>query len=565
MSLLLVMLGMDGKGLTKSMIGQKLDGRYRIVRPLGAGGFGQTYVAEDTRRPGNPPCVVKVLQPASSDPEFLEVARRLFRSEAETLETLGHHDQIPRLLAFFEQDQDFFLVQELVEGSPLTDELVPGERWSISRVRSLLSEVLEILVFIHDQGVIHRDIKPDNIIRRQVDQKLVLVDFGSVKQVRNQALVTDQPTSVTVVVGTPGYMASEQSQGKPRASSDLYSLGIIGVQAITGILPAQFREDVDGELIWADQIDVAEDFARFLSQMVRPYFKLRYQTATEALQALHQLDQLDQNITIPDAPSPAHTPIKPAIPPPRAATPSVFPTQVVAPAQPPPPPRPAKPVVNAVVPKESGCMPWLIGFGAMAIVLVLGLAGLTYLGVTKDLLPFLNPEASSVDNGATLLEQARQEAKRSGDLGRAIALAQQVPSNSDTAEEAQTQVQQWQTQWQQQRDIFKRAKTAFDANRWYAARDLAFQLPQNPYWDKQADPIYFTAKRKIADLERPSPAPTPPPIEPTEPPEPTLEKTPSPSPDPTPVETDQPTLSPTPQPTPLRSPVVIPVPSPSPN
>ncbi len=539
------------------MIGQTLDGRYRIIRSLGVGGFGQTYIAEDTRRPGNPPCVVKVLQPASSDPEFLAVARRLFRSEADTLEKLGHHDQIPRLLAFFEQDQDFFLVQELIAGAPLTDELISGEQWTESQVRSLLSEVLEILMFIHKQGVIHRDIKPENIIRRQVDQKLVLVDFGSVKQVRNQALVTNPSTNITVVVGTPGYMASEQSQGKPRPNSDLYSLGIIGIQALTGRPPSQFQEDVDGELLWRNQAEVSDGLAQVLTQMVRPYFKLRYQTAADAWQALHQTDQ-------PPKASPPSSPPQPSSLPLETATPSILPTQVVAPPAPVehPPQRPPQPPPIA---KSAGCAPWVLGFGSMAMVMGIGLIGLTYWGVTDGLLPFLQPKVANVDNGANLLEQAQQEARRSGDLEAAIAVAKQVPSNSNSAEAAQTQVQQWQTQWQQQQSLFKRAKTAFDAKRWYVARDLAFQLPQNPYWDKRADPIYFTAKRKITELERPKPTPPP---SPTEPPEPALEPSPSPeepspSPEPTPREPDEPTLSPNPEPTPLQSPVVIPVPTPT--
>ena len=173
-----------------SRIGLVIDGRYQIVQPLGAGGFGQTYIAQDTRRPGNPACVVKVLQPAKKEPEFLQVARRLFQGEAETLERLGNHDQIPRLLAFLEQEQEFYLVQDLIEGRPLAQELIPGHCWSESQVLSLVSEVLYLLAFIHTHGVIHRDIKPDNIIRRHSDQKLVLVDFGSVKQVRNQTLAT---------------------------------------------------------------------------------------------------------------------------------------------------------------------------------------------------------------------------------------------------------------------------------------------------------------------------------------------------------------------------------------
>lgn len=288
---------------------------------------------------------------------------------------------------------------------------------------------------------------------------------------------------------------------------------------------------------------MSDALAQVLTQMVRPYFKLRYQTAADALQALHQT---------PDQTAVQFSP-KPFTPPLESATSALEPTQVVAsptPAR--PPQRPSPPVA-----KSSGCAPWVFGFGAMALVMGLGMVGLTYWGVTDELFPFLQPEVANVDNGAALLEQAQQEARQSGDLDAAIAIATQIPSNSDSAEAAQTQIQTWQTAWQQQQDLFNRAKTAFDAKRWHVARDLAFKLPQNPYWDRRADPIYFAAKRKITDLERPTPTPTP---TPTEPPEPTLE--PSPSPDPT--QPEEPTLSPSPEPSPIQSPVVIPVPLPTP-
>jgi serine/threonine protein kinase len=271
--------------------GQLLDGRYRILRALRTGGFGQTFIGEDTRRPGNPTCVVKQLKPAVTNPTFLETARRLFQSEAETLEFLGHHDQIPRLLAFFEQDKDFYLVQEYIEGQPLTVELTSGHRWSEFQVIQLLHEILGILDFVHGQGVIHRDIKPDNIIRRRSDNRLVLVDFGAVKQVRSQVAIqgADVPT---IAVGTPGYMPSEQGQGKPRPSSDIYALGMIGIQALTGINPNRLPDDPDtGEILWQQYVRVSPELAMVLSKMVKCYFKERYSSAAEARKAVEELAQ----------------------------------------------------------------------------------------------------------------------------------------------------------------------------------------------------------------------------------------------------------------------------------
>jgi serine/threonine-protein kinase len=273
------------------MLGKLLDRRYQVTQVLGAGGFGRTYLAQDTRRPGNPTCVVKQLKPLSSEPSFLETARRLFNSEAETLEKLGNHDEIPRLLAYFEEDKEFYLVQEFIEGHTLSQELQPGQRWEESRVIALLQEVLKILEFVHFHGVIHRDIKPDNLIRRNSDKKLVLVDFGAVKQIRTQFAATQGRASNTIAVGTPGYMSSEQALGQPRPSSDIYSLGIIGIQAITGLMPIHFQEDLStGEILWEHLVPVNRGLANILSKMVRYHFKDRYQSAAEVLQALQQLN-----------------------------------------------------------------------------------------------------------------------------------------------------------------------------------------------------------------------------------------------------------------------------------
>ncbi|MEB3295112.1 MAG: serine/threonine-protein kinase [Synechococcales bacterium] len=286
---------MDNSQPCSTIIGHLLDQRYQVTAMLGHGGFGHTFLAEDTRRPGKPTCVVKQLKPPTDDADFLQTARRLFNSEAETLEMLGNHDQIPRLLAYFEEAGDFYLVEEFIDGHPLSQEMTPGSPWSERQVIDLLREVLPILEFVHSHQVIHRDIKPENLIRRNTDQKLVLVDFGAVKQVKLQTLqASDSGNHQTVAIGTPGYMPSEQSQGRPRPSSDIYALGMICIQALTGLVPQQLEEEVQtGEIRWQPMQPgtVSDRLVALISQMVRHYFSYRYQSATEVLAALQPLTQ----------------------------------------------------------------------------------------------------------------------------------------------------------------------------------------------------------------------------------------------------------------------------------
>ena len=264
-----------------------LDSRYKIISFLGKGGFGTTYLAEDTKRPHNPPCVVKNLNPGIDDPEFLKIARRFFIKEAETLEKLGVHDQIPRLLANFEQDQEFYLVQEYIEGQTLTLELSPNQLWPETKVIDLLCDCLKIIDFVHRNGVIHRDIKPANLIRRSQDDKLVLVDFGTVKEV---IMSQTQTFASTVAVGSRGYMPTEQARGKPRFSSDLYALGVIAIQALTGIEPIHLQEDENGEIVWQSQAQCSPELREIITKMTRYHFKDRYQSASEILEQLNILD-----------------------------------------------------------------------------------------------------------------------------------------------------------------------------------------------------------------------------------------------------------------------------------
>lgn len=263
-----------------------LGGRYQIVEQIGGGAFSITFLALDMQRPRNPKCVVKQFKPMFTDPYTLREGRRLFDKEAEMLEILGSHAQIPRLLAHFEENQEFYLVQEFIEGHDLNEEVFSGKQLSEGYVIKLLQDILEVLAFVHGHRVIHRDIKPSNIRRRQ-DGKIVLIDFGAVKQISTQVVNSQGQTSVTVAIGTPGYIPSEQANCNPQFSSDIYAVGMIGIQALTGIFPTQLpKNSQTGEIDWRNQAQVSQKLADILDTMVRYDFRQRYQSATDALQAL---------------------------------------------------------------------------------------------------------------------------------------------------------------------------------------------------------------------------------------------------------------------------------------
>lgn len=267
-----------------------LRGRYKIVQDLGRGGFGETYLAEDLDRPSQPKCVVKKLRATFNSVKELEIAKRFFNTEAQVLYSLGdRHAQIPRLLAHFEEDRNFYLVQDFVDGKDLSQEFASGKKWNESQVATFLKDILGILAFVHQQKVIHRDIKPANIIRCKQDGKLVLIDFGAVKEI--QTIVNTQGnTHLTVGIGTQGYMPLEQRAGKPRYNSDIYAVGMTAIQALTGISPEKLPEDEQtDEVIWQGQAKVSDRLAAILTKMVKPHYRDRYQSAIEVIEDIYDL------------------------------------------------------------------------------------------------------------------------------------------------------------------------------------------------------------------------------------------------------------------------------------
>ncbi|MEC4814888.1 MAG: serine/threonine-protein kinase [Scytonema sp. PMC 1069.18] len=277
------------------MNSQVLGGRYRTTQVLAQGGFGQTYLATDTHRPSHPTCVVKQLRPVNQKPELMPKIQLWFKNEGETLAKLGLHNQIPQLLAYFEEDGEFYLVQEYIPGQTLSYELVPGNPWDSEKVIHLLIDILEILEFVHSHGVIHRDIKPSNIIRRQTDNKLVLIDFGTVKQI--PPLDSQGQPNLTLAVGTPAYMPVEQLYGYPQLNSDIYAVGIIGIQAASGLSAHEVKSLIDphspnsGIGSWRDRTSICQELADILEKMVVLDYRERYQTATVVISNLKNLNK----------------------------------------------------------------------------------------------------------------------------------------------------------------------------------------------------------------------------------------------------------------------------------
>jgi serine/threonine protein kinase len=276
-------------------LGQVLFKQYKIIAKIGSGGFGETYLAIDTAFPGEPRRVVKHLAPKNNDPENLAIAKRLFQTEANVLSILGESDCIPRLFSYFEEDGDFFLVQELIEGHDLTQEFQTGKKWSEAETIQFLKELLEILSFVHQNNAIHRDLKPANIMRRQKDGKLVLIDFGAVKE--KLAVDTQSQTDLTVAIGTPPYISPEQAIGRPKKSSDIYAVGILGIQALTGLSPGElFQKSEQLSEIWNTlNLEIEPRLKEILGKMTNFQHQKRFPDAIEALKALTETKLIPLN------------------------------------------------------------------------------------------------------------------------------------------------------------------------------------------------------------------------------------------------------------------------------
>ncbi len=359
--------------------GTLLQNRYRLLKMLGQGGFGRTYLAEDQGR-FQEKCVIKEYTPAQTDAYALQKSRELFQREAAVLWQI-RHPQIPQFHATFEQGKRLFLVQDFVEGptySALLEER-KAEKYPFSEaeVLHLIEQLLPVLQHIHQQNIIHRDISPDNIILRQLDQKPVLIDFGVVKDLAGKVQGGEGPAKGTTV-GKLGYAPPEQLQtGKASPNSDLYALAVTAIVLMTGREPQTLLDETTMTWHWQSLLPrINPRFAQVLNRMLSPRPQNRFQSATEVAQVLRSLAGLIAPAAAPGSPG-AKTPLpsQPTARRPVRLTPT--PTQKSSSSTP-------VPVANSDSVWESVWIKPVIIFGAII---------LTFMGISALMNAILKPSA----------------------------------------------------------------------------------------------------------------------------------------------------------------------------
>jgi serine/threonine protein kinase, bacterial len=274
-----------------------VSNRYRVVRELGKGGFGATFLVEDTQLPSGKRCVLKELLPIVDSEETCALIQQRFEREAVILEELGNvSPQIPSLYAYFSEDSKFYLVQEYVEGDTLGHRVASQGVMGDAAVREWLAGILPVLDCVHGKRIIHRDIKPDNIILRQRDHKPVLIDFGAVRETMGTQLNGQGKSTQSIVIGTPGFMPSEQAIGRAVFASDLYSLGLTAIYALTGKIPQELPTDpLTGEVQWRQFAPmVSAGLAGVIDGAIVPGIQGRFQTSGQMLDALVSSDVSSQ-------------------------------------------------------------------------------------------------------------------------------------------------------------------------------------------------------------------------------------------------------------------------------
>ena len=268
-------------------IRQIVGGRYLITRYLGGKRGIETYLADNLRRQYQSPCLVKQIElPCVNNDSKVRLERR-FAEELSVLERLGYHEQIPQLWDHFEENDEFYLVQAYFQGDNLAQKIAQQDL-STTQIMQILVSALSVLRFIHQNRIIHRNIKPSNLLIDEENHQIILTDFGILADIKSLPNGTvehggDQDQQ--------NYWSPEQIAGRPTISSDIYALGMTTIEALTKIKPANFeRNQQTGKLLWSQDINLDRRLIKIIDRMVQPDLGKRYQSADKVLHDLTKIN-----------------------------------------------------------------------------------------------------------------------------------------------------------------------------------------------------------------------------------------------------------------------------------
>lgn len=266
-------------------IKQVVGGRYSITDYLGGDLGMETYVADNLRRQYQSPCLIKQIELLDADGDGKAEIEQRFAEELSILERLGYHQQIPQIWDHFVENDEFYLVQEFVLGENLAQK-IERQDISVPQIISILESTLVVLDFIHENRIIHRNIEPSNLLIRQLDQQVVITDFGildDIAALSNSNLGSSQDKQ--------NYVSYEQIAGRPTISSDLYALGMTAIEALTKTKPGQFsRDSQTGKLLWQENLKFNRHLIKIIDRMIDLDLGQRYQSAQKVLIDLQRIN-----------------------------------------------------------------------------------------------------------------------------------------------------------------------------------------------------------------------------------------------------------------------------------
>lgn len=454
---------MEQTNLNYPQVNEVLQQRYQIQKLLAKGAFGKTYLAYDLGSKDRPYCAIKYYCIYPQYPHLLKTSERLFKQEVENLKQLGTHDRIPELIDFFVEDNGFYLVQEWIVGQTLNDYfsvLQPLERpEKENQVIHFLYNTIEVLDFVHRHNILHCDLKPNNLIRRDNDGQWVLIDFGATQPI--QPILSQRVSSMSA----SGYLAAEHLGGMPQPSSDLYSLGIMAIEALTRCNPIQLRFDpIKGEPIFEDEgYNIL--LINVLKKMTRQNWQSRYLSTGDLLAVFKEMLPSTVSVAAPDA-----------------IDVDVLDFEVVAPDLPVDDPKPVSPKISLSKPRLGAIAGAGVTLSTLnAVAIAVGIQALS--------------NTALADPGAQILTRAAYALDR-GDLDQAMSLVESISSDSILYEESQSRAQQWRRDWEVAEVQFSDIEEAHSREDWNAVLSYARHVPKIRYWQQKVQPISDRAQQE---------------------------------------------------------------------